>query len=70
MLFRSGVPAEIADKLQSALLAALKTAEARNAFAAVGFQVVASSPAEFAAAVRAELERNRRLISSGAISVD
>ena len=66
----SGVPVEIADKLQSALLAALKTAEARNAFAAVGFQVVASSPAEFAAAVRAELERNRRLIASGAISVD
>jgi len=66
----SGVPPEIADKMQSALLAALKSAEARNAFAAVGFQIVGSSPAEFAAAVRAEIERNRRLIASGAIAVD
>jgi tripartite-type tricarboxylate transporter receptor subunit TctC len=66
----AGVPPYVVEKLQNALLAALRSHEARNAFAAVGFQVVGSSPQEFAAAVRAELERNRKLIDSGAIKVD
>ena len=66
----AGVAPETAEKLQNALLAALRSAESRNAFAAVGFQVVGSSSQDFAAAVRAELERNRRLIASGAITLD
>ena len=66
----AGVAPDVVEKLQSALLAALRTAEARNAFAAAGFQIVASSPQEFTTAVRAELERNRKLIDSGAIKVD
>jgi tripartite-type tricarboxylate transporter receptor subunit TctC len=66
----AGVPADIVEKLQNALLVALRSAESRNAFAAVGFQVVGSSSQEFAASVRAELERNRKLIDSGAIKVD
>jgi hypothetical protein len=47
-----------------------RSACTRNAFAAAGFRAVASSPQEFAAAVRSELERNRKLIDSGAIKVD
>lgn len=66
----TGVPTDVVEKLQNALVTALRSTEARNAFAAVGFQVVGSSPQEFAAAVRAELERNRKLIDSGAIKVD
>jgi tripartite-type tricarboxylate transporter receptor subunit TctC len=66
----AGVAPDIVEKLQNALLAALRSTEARNAFAAVGFQVVGSSPQDFAAAVRAELARNRKLIDSGAIKVD
>ena len=66
----AGVPPEVVEKLQNALLTALRSTEAKNAFAAVGFQVVGSSPQEFATAVRTELERNRKLIDSGAIKVD
>ena len=66
----AGVPPDIAVKLQNALLTALRSTEVRDAFAAVGFQVVGSSPQEFAAAIRAELERNRKLIDSGAIKIE
>lgn len=66
----AGVPPDVAGKLQNALLTALRSAEVRDAFAAVGFQVVGSSPQEFAAAIRAELARNRKLIDSGAIKVE
>ena len=66
----AGVPPDAAGKLQNALLTALRSAEVREAFAAVGFQVVGSSPQEFAAAIRAELARNRKLIDSGAIKVE
>ena len=63
----AGIPPEAANKLQSALVAALRTAEVRETFAAAGFQVVGSSPQEFATAIRAELERNRKVIESGVI---
>lgn len=66
----AGVPPDAAGKLQNALLTALRSAEVRNAFAAAGFQVVGSSPQEFATAIRSELERNRRVIDSGGIKVD
>jgi len=66
----AGVPPDIVEKLQGALVAALRSREARDAFGAAGFQIVASSPQQFATAVRAELQRNRKLIESGAINVD
>jgi tripartite-type tricarboxylate transporter receptor subunit TctC len=66
----AGIPAEAAAVLQNALVTALQTAEIRDSFAASGFEVVASTPPEFLAAIAAELERNRKVIESGAITVE
>lgn len=66
----AGVPAEAANKLQNALLAALKSPEVTATFSAAGFQVVGSTPQDFAAAIRAELDRNRKVIERGGIKVE
>lgn len=66
----AGIPADAAAVLQNALVTALRTAEIRDSFAAAGFEVVASTPQEFSAAIAAELERNRKVIESGAFTVE
>jgi len=63
----AGLPPEIAAKLSDALVRALRLPEVRESFRSRAMQVVASTPQEFAAKVRAELESNRKLIESGAV---
>lgn len=63
----AGLPPEIAAKLSDALVRALRLPEVRESFNARAMDVVASTPQEFAAQIRAELESNRKLIESGAI---
>ncbi|MBI4294120.1 MAG: tripartite tricarboxylate transporter substrate binding protein [Betaproteobacteria bacterium] len=63
----AGLPPEIATKLSDALIRALRLPEVRESFRTRAMQVVGSTPQEFAAKVRAELESNRKLIESGAI---
>lgn len=63
----AGLPPEIAARLSDALIRALRLPEVVESFRSRAMQVVASTPQEFAARVRAELESNRKLIESGAI---
>ena len=64
----AGIPQEASNKLLSAIMAALQTPEVKSAFEAWGFQVVGTSPQAFAAALRAEIERNRKVIAAGGIT--
>lgn len=63
----AGLPPEIAAKLSDALVRALRLPEVRESFKARAMEVVASTPQEFAAKVRVELENNRKLIEKGAV---
>jgi len=66
----AGTPPEVAKKLQDALVKSLQVPELRKSLEAAGFQIVASTSAEFAAMVRTSLEENRKVIESGAIKVE
>ena len=56
--------------MQDALVKALRQPEVKEKFAIRDIEVVASTAEEFAAFIRAELERNRKVIESGAIKFD
>ena len=66
----AGIPPEAARTLQDALVKALRQSEVKEKFAIQGIDVIASSAEEFTAFIRAELERNRKVIESGAIKFD
>jgi tripartite-type tricarboxylate transporter receptor subunit TctC len=66
----AGIPEEAARRLQDAFMRAPRAPAARRSLEANDFEVIASSPQEFARELRAELERNRRVIASGAIKVE
>ncbi len=66
----AGIPPEAARKLQDALVKALRQPEVKEKFAIAGIDVIASTAEEFTAFIRAELERNRKVIEGGAIKFD
>ncbi len=63
----AGVPAEIAKKLNDETVRWLKTPETSGRFLASGVEVVASSPAELAAAVKADIVQTSKLIREAGI---
>ncbi len=63
----AGIPQEATTALRGALDQALQTPKLRESLANLGFPVVASTPEQFAASVRAELEANKKLLDSGAV---
>ena len=66
----AGIPPEVAKKLHDALVKVLQLPEVRKTLEAAGFQVVGSTPNEFASMVRTALEENRKVIESGAIKIE
>ena len=66
----AGTPADVASRLSTALVEALRSPEVSGALAKSGFEVVASSPQDFRAVIRAELERNRKVLASGRIRLE
>lgn len=61
LLAPSGVPVERVARLQSALQQALGSSDFRNGLERIGFEPIDEPPSAFAAFLRAELERYRRL---------
>jgi tripartite-type tricarboxylate transporter receptor subunit TctC len=62
-----GLPKEVTDKLQPALVAALKDTEVAKKFDEIGFEVVAGTPKEFADFQAAEVKRWKEVIDKGNI---
>jgi tripartite-type tricarboxylate transporter receptor subunit TctC len=60
----SGTPPRIVERLHQALVTVLNAPETRNLVTAQGSEVVASSPAQFAATLDAEIARWGKLIKA------
>ena len=73
MLFRSLVgparlPAGVVEKLNGALVGALRTPDVKEKLEGMGLQVVGSTPAQFDALLRAEDEKWRRVVKGAGIT--
>ncbi len=66
----AGIPEEAARKLEDAFMRAPRAPAVRQSLEASDFEVIASNAQEFSRELRAELDRNRRVIASGAITVE
>lgn len=62
-----GLPKEVSDKLQPALIAAVKDPEVARKFDEIGFEVVGNTPKEFADFQAAEVKRWKEVIEKGNI---
>ena len=65
-----GMPADVRQKLESGLIAAVKSPEVKKRFADLGFDVVASTGKEFDSFLRRELQRWKSTVEKGKISVE
>jgi tripartite-type tricarboxylate transporter receptor subunit TctC len=63
-------PKEIVAKLNDASVRALRSPEVRDRLVAIGFDVVASSPEEFGAFMKAEVDRWTKVVDRGGIKPD
>ena len=60
-------PREVVAKLNEAAVKALRSPEVRDRLTAIGFDIVAGSPEEFGAFMKAEVERWTRVVERGGI---
>lgn len=63
-------PREIVAKLNDAAVRALRSPDVRERLTAIGFDVVASSPEEFGAFMKAEVDRWTKVVERGGIKPD
>ncbi|MEF7615714.1 tripartite tricarboxylate transporter substrate binding protein [Aquincola sp. MAHUQ-54] len=70
MVAPKGLPADVRDQAYAAVAAALKDPQVQQQFTSLGFEIVASTPAEFAAFQQQEYARWKKVIESGNITVD
>src|SRR5258708_15936743 len=66
----AGIPEEAARRLQHAFMRAPHAPAVRRSLEANDFEVIASTAQQFARELREELDRNRKVIASGAITID
>jgi tripartite-type tricarboxylate transporter receptor subunit TctC len=66
----AGTPRDVVARLNHAFVAALQTAEAKNAFATLLAEPVTSSPEEFAAFMKAELAKYEKVVKLSGAKVD
>ena len=70
LLTTAGTPRPIVDKLNAEVVRIMKTPEAKERMANVGFEIVGSSPAEFAKLIREELPRWTKIVRAGNIRAE
>jgi len=66
----AGIPQEAARRLQDAFMRAPRAPGVRRSLEANEFEVIASTAQQFDRELRAELDRNRKVIASGVIAVE
>jgi tripartite-type tricarboxylate transporter receptor subunit TctC len=65
-----GLPADVRGKAHDAMVAALNDPAVKQQFTAIGLEVVANTPAQFAAFQQQEFARWKKVIETGKISID
>jgi tripartite-type tricarboxylate transporter receptor subunit TctC len=70
ILAPTGTPQEIITRLNNEVRAALAKAEVRDALAKQGAEPIPSTPEQFAAAIRSELQTMGRLVREAGIKVE
>jgi tripartite-type tricarboxylate transporter receptor subunit TctC len=65
-----GLPADIRSKLHGAIVGALNDPQVRQRFTDIGFEIVANTPAQFAAFQQKEYARWKQVIETGKITAD
>jgi tripartite-type tricarboxylate transporter receptor subunit TctC len=65
----AGIPGPIAERLSVEIAKALKTAEVQERLTQQGFSVVGSSPEEFRAFLKADVDNFRRIIESSGVKI-
>ena len=66
----AGTPPEVVAKLSQAFVAALNTPEAKTRFAALLAEPVASTPAQFGAFMKSELNKYEKVVKASGAKVD
>jgi tripartite-type tricarboxylate transporter receptor subunit TctC len=70
VLYPAGTPKALVDKLNADTVKALADPEVKKRFADLGVDAVSSTPAEFAAFIKAEMEKYAKLIKEANIKVN
>ena len=70
VMLPAGTPGPIVNKLHPAFMAALKAPDVRERLAAENLDIVGSTPAEFAAFVKAEIPRWAKVVKASGARVD
>ncbi|QHI96593.1 tripartite tricarboxylate transporter substrate binding protein [Xylophilus rhododendri] len=65
-----GLPPAIRDKAHAAMVEVLNEPAVKDGFTSVGYELVANTPAQFAAFQQAEYARWKKVIETGKISID
>ena len=70
LLTTAGTPRPVVDKLYSEVVRIMKLPESKERMANVGFEIVASTPAEFATLIREEIPKWTRLVREAGIRAE
>lgn len=65
-----GLPPAVLEKANAAFVEALNDPKVKDQFTSIGFEMVANTPAQFAAFQQAEYARWKKVIETGKISID
>jgi tripartite-type tricarboxylate transporter receptor subunit TctC len=70
LLTTAGTPRPIVDKLSAEVIRIMKLPESKDRMAGVGFEIVASTPAEFAALIREEIPKWTKVVREAGIRAE
>ena len=70
MLAPSGTPREIVGRLHAEIIKILAMPDVRQHFASQGFGIIANTPEQFAAQIKADLAKWARVIRASGATVD
>lgn len=70
VLFPAGTPREIVDRMQREIVRVVALPDVKERLAALGFEAVANTPEEFAAYIRAEINKWAKVIRDAGIKVE
>jgi tripartite-type tricarboxylate transporter receptor subunit TctC len=70
LLTTAGTPRPIVDKLNAEIIRIMKLPESKDRMANVGFEIVASTPAEFATLIREEIPKWTKVVREAGIRAE